>query len=106
MRTPPGTIKWIEEWFASQCNGDWEHGYAIRIETLDNPGWHVRINIAYTEWEGTSVPGELIETSENDWYHFKVESDEFVGYGDPSKLEFLLHQFRLLIEASHSHPHA
>ncbi|WP_442856026.1 Imm53 family immunity protein [Butyrivibrio sp. LB2008] len=20
-------IKWLEEWYKSYCNGDWEHGY-------------------------------------------------------------------------------
>jgi hypothetical protein len=28
----------LEAWYASRCDGEWEHGYGISIETLDNPG--------------------------------------------------------------------
>lgn len=38
-------LKWLENWYSSNCDGDWEHGYGIRIETLDNPVWAVRINL-------------------------------------------------------------
>ena len=29
----------LQKWYKSQCNGDWEHSFGIKIETLDNPGW-------------------------------------------------------------------
>lgn len=43
------SIKWIQKWFFEQCNGDWEHGDGIQIETLDNPGWSVSISIENTK---------------------------------------------------------
>jgi hypothetical protein len=33
----------IQELYRSECNGDLEHQYGIKIETLDNPGWSVEI---------------------------------------------------------------
>ena len=36
-------LNWINGWFQSNCDGDWEHGFGITIETLDNPGWCVKI---------------------------------------------------------------
>ena len=36
-------LSMVNEWFKSQCNGDWEHDYGITIQTLDNPGWSVDI---------------------------------------------------------------
>ena len=32
-------LDFMMRWFASHCDGDWEHDLGIRIETLDNPGW-------------------------------------------------------------------
>lgn len=43
----PG-IDRIQSWFAERCNGEWEHEFGITIETLDNPGWRVRIDLAGT----------------------------------------------------------
>jgi hypothetical protein len=31
------------EWYTKQCNGDWEHSYGIRIDTIDNPGWSLTL---------------------------------------------------------------
>jgi hypothetical protein len=41
-------------WYESNCDGDWEHGYGVRIDTLDNPGWTVSINLKDTRLEGLS----------------------------------------------------
>ncbi|WP_201783398.1 Imm53 family immunity protein [Brevibacillus reuszeri] len=24
-------IKWLENYYSSNCDGDWEHGYGIRV---------------------------------------------------------------------------
>ena len=29
-------IRWLEEWYKSQCDGDWEHLFGVEIGTLDN----------------------------------------------------------------------
>jgi len=39
-------VKWLEKWFKSQCDGDWEHECGINITTSDNPGWIVEIDVA------------------------------------------------------------
>lgn len=41
----------LMSWYASHCDGDWEHSYGVRIDTLDNPGWTVEIDLARTELE-------------------------------------------------------
>jgi hypothetical protein len=32
-------LEQIQNWYAGQCDGRWEHSFGIKIETLDNPGW-------------------------------------------------------------------
>jgi len=46
-----GLIEQIQAWYAAQCNGDWEHQYGISIDTLDNPGWCVTIDLTRTSLE-------------------------------------------------------
>lgn len=53
--------------------------YGFMIESLDNPGWQVRINLTETELEETVIPYESVETSENNWYGYKIENNVFHG---------------------------
>lgn len=83
----------VNEWFQSQCDGDWEHDYGITIETLDNPGWSVEIYLYETELR--DKPFEQIDewNSDQDWILCKVENYFFKGMGDPKKLERILSIF-------------
>ena len=92
-------LEWIQEWYSSECDGDWEHTYGIKIETLDNPGWVVNIQLHETEYEDIELDSGLIENSEHDWYSFRIENSVFNAAGDLSKLEFLLKKFREIIES-------
>jgi hypothetical protein len=38
----------LQRWYEAQCNGDWEHHNGITIESCDNPGWWVKIDLADT----------------------------------------------------------
>jgi hypothetical protein len=35
----------IDNWYLSQCDESWEHRYGAKIETTDNPGWWLNIDI-------------------------------------------------------------
>lgn len=91
-------LKWLEEWYRRQCNGDWEHSFGIEIETLDNPGWLISIDLKETELENLTIDYKLKENSENDWYSIKCHNSKFTAAGDPLKLEFLLKLFRDLAQ--------
>ena len=86
-------IEEIQNWYHSQCNEDWEHGYGLKIETLDNPGWSVKIDLVETDLEGVEYSeysygvGDSAETSADNWLITKVENNQFVGYGGPHKLQ-------------------
>jgi hypothetical protein len=36
----------LQDWYAAHCNGEWEHQHGVVIESLDNPGWWVKIGKA------------------------------------------------------------
>ncbi|HXD93130.1 MAG TPA: immunity 53 family protein [Bacteroidia bacterium] len=91
-------LKWIQNWYQSNCNGDWEHTYGISITTIDNPGWTVIINLQETRLENLSLDSGLIEKNENDWFIYEIENSTFIGNGDPTKLIFLLEKFKEIAE--------
>ena len=83
----------IQKWYSSCCDGDWEHSYGIKIETLDNPGWSVDIDLIGTPLE--SKPFETIkcEVNEQDWWHCFVENGVFRGRGGQKNLSSILETF-------------
>ncbi len=91
----------IQSWYASQCDGDWEHLYGLRIETLDNPGWHINIDLHDTELAERSFAPVVrgAEIGEGDWVHCKVESGKFVGSGGAGNLAEVLAVFLSWAEA-------
>ena len=91
----------LTRWYLSQCDGDWEHSYGISIETLDNPGWHMRIELTDTGLAG--VPFEAVQrgvaqeySSGPDlsrWLTCKVAEDVFIGVGGLGDLEEIIRVF-------------
>jgi hypothetical protein len=86
-------LEQIQNWYARNCNGDWEHGYGVKIETIDNPGWSVFINLEGTELEGIEIETIDVENSDSDWIYCKVEKNVFNGAGGLNNLEELLKIF-------------
>ena len=83
----------LQRWYESQCDGDWEHTYGIRIETLDNPGWLVDIPLAETELEGRPFPTIRNPEPERDWLFCEVREGQFRGRGGPGMLSTILRTF-------------
>ena len=86
-------IEWLSHWYESNCDGDWEHCYGIKIYTLDNPGWSVNIELTDTDLEFLKF--DLIQkyTDENNWIHCNVVDKVFKGGGSSDKLEEILKIF-------------
>lgn len=91
-------LEWFENWYRLNCDGNWEHNYGIKIETLDNPGWSVEVDLSGTPLEEIEQAWTLIEISESDWYGSKIENSVFSASGDPNKLRILLSIFKQTVE--------
>ena len=83
----------IQTWYASHCNGEWEHAYGVEIDSLDNPGWWVKIDLTGTELEHVPFEPRREHLSDTDWLDCKVKDRVFDGAGDPAKLEIILGVF-------------
>jgi Immunity protein 53 len=71
------SVSTLERWYASQCNGDWEHGYGVHIETLDNPGWMVQIDLHNTKKQSSSLERVAIDRTKDDWIQYWIENQKF-----------------------------
>ena len=57
----------LQRWYLDQRNGKWEHAYGITIDTLDNPGWSLRIDLADTRLSDRDYVRTEAHRSEDDW---------------------------------------
>ncbi|MEI2824022.1 MAG: immunity 53 family protein [Chitinophagaceae bacterium] len=90
---------WLCEWYKKNCNSDWEHNYGIKIETLDNPGWALTIDIIGSTQENlNNMPWRFIKKNNDDWYGYKIEDGKFEASGDALKLNQLIKLFRDIVE--------
>ncbi len=92
----------LQLWYDQHCDGDWEHLYGISIETLDNPGWSVKIDLKDTLLE--DVPFQPIKYGDsektmdfrddlNDWVNCYREGTFFCGLASVQNLETVLKIF-------------
>lgn len=91
----------IQQWYASQCNGDWEHQHGIHIESLDNPGWTVSVDLDETSLESITIDPYKHDNGQDDWIVCEVRDKKFIGNGDPSKLTIILDRFANLLSMAH-----
>ena len=87
-------MNWLEEWYKSKCDGEWEHSCGVKINTLDNPGWFVKIDLVDTDLENKRFETVEIDNSDNDWMVCRVNSNIFEGFGNTSKLQGILEVFK------------
>ena len=92
-------LQWLQRFYAKLCDGDWEHGKGIRISTIDNPGWRIRIPLRDTYLETRSFERLEVEHSDADWYHCWRDDTFFQGAGGALNLVSLLTIFRAWVEA-------
>ena len=79
-------ISALEKWYLQHCNGDWEHQWGVSIETLDNPGWRIRIDLRGTRAEDRLLDKTRIERSQNDWIIYWAKENRFEAACGPLNL--------------------
>jgi hypothetical protein len=94
------TLDALQEWYSTQCDGDWEHDWGIKIETLDNPGWRLRVNLVGTALEGKVMARKETERSESDWFQTWSDGQTFDGAGGGNNLGDLLAAFANFVKPS------
>ena len=87
----------LQQWYMNECNGDWEHSFGVKIDTLDNPGWIVKIDLMETKWEDLTLSLTINKRSESDWVQYETVGKQFVACGGPFNLKELIERFLELV---------
>ncbi len=93
------SIERFQNWYKKQCETEWEHEYGISLESCDNPGWWLKIDVkknrldVLTFKEISRGIGKNGHPSSKDWIRCYIENDTFHGAGDPTKLDEILITF-------------
>ncbi|MFK8252119.1 immunity 53 family protein [Ancylobacter terrae] len=91
----PDALDWLMAWYRSNCDGDWEHSFGVKITTLDNPGWSVAIDLTGTGVDGLHFPSRQHNYEhEADWWLCRTEDNKFIGVGGPMHLGSIIEVFR------------
>jgi hypothetical protein len=96
-KTPPtmnDQLTWLQDWYAAQCDGDWEHIYGVEIGTLDNPGWSIAVDLAETALESLILDKVETRRSETDWLVVEIRDQKFLGFCGSQNLGELIGIFR------------
>jgi hypothetical protein len=99
QHSPRDLVTRLQAWYAQHCDGVWEEDHGVSIETTDNPGWWVKVDLQGTGLRRT----EFVEVKrgnfsglgpEPPWMHCYVDdNDVFNGGGDPTTLHDILETF-------------
>ena len=87
------TLHNFQLWYRNQCDGSWEHQYGASINTLDNPGWVVMVDLMGTDLQAVQMDPIIDEKTDDDWLHCKIDNGKFVGNGGSLNLEAILQIF-------------
>ncbi|MGW4397677.1 immunity 53 family protein [Amycolatopsis nivea] len=88
------SFQFLLDWYAEQCDEEWEHAFGVELSTLDNPGWSLEIDLADTDLAGRRMEGPDFEDAAGRWAQCWSDGKKFRGACDPSSLELVLAQFQ------------
>ncbi len=88
------SLQGLQEWYLAQCDGDWEHSFGVTIDTLDNPGWTLSVDLTDTDLESEPFE-EMTENyeGESSWMICRKMDAKFEAAGGPEKLEDMVRVF-------------
>ncbi len=102
-------LLWLSQWYLSQCDNDWEHSHGVKIDTLDNPGWSLKIDLTDTPMQGRpfereehgEISGDLDEWRQTGcWWVARVNGNTFDVACGPLDLSAAVGVFRRWVDAS------
>jgi hypothetical protein len=89
----------LSRWYAGHCDGEWEHHKGIAIQTTDNPGWWVKIELGATNLAGRpfSSVSEGLDAkgfpSASRWLSCRLQDGQWHGAGDETRLNEIITRF-------------
>lgn len=103
------TLEHLQTWYIAHCDGDRENHHGISIESCDNPGWWVKIDLTGTSLAkhtfrpiNENVDEARFQTGPR-WFCCHQENGVWNGAGDETTLERILTTFLEWAEKPQTH---
>jgi hypothetical protein len=93
------TLDELAKWYLAHCDGRREHHHGIKIESTDNPGWWVHVDLKGTQFATREFAkiekglGPNGHPKDESWISCSVENGTFSGAGDSTRLQEILDIF-------------
>jgi hypothetical protein len=88
-----GSLARIQRWYLDCCDGEWEHDYGVTIESLDNPGWRVHVDLRHTPLDDRDHESAEVHRSEADWLVTRRDGSRWEAACGPLNLDEALEAF-------------
>jgi hypothetical protein len=81
------------KWYESQCTDEWHEDHGIKIDTLDNPGWSLKIDLESTKLLERNFDELKVDRSERDWFVARKNGGVFEVFGGVANLDEMIGAF-------------
>lgn len=92
-------LEFLASWYSAHCDGEWEHEFGLRIETVDNPGWNLQVDLVGTEMEGRVARSSRRDSEGGSWVIVASDGSLFEASCDPMSLRLAVQAFKEFVEA-------
>ena len=92
------TISRLCAWYERQCVGEWHEDHGVKIDTLDNPGWSMKVDLEGTALQDKDFEEVRMERSDRDWLIARRSGLIFEAFGGPMNLNEMIESFLMWVE--------
>ena len=78
-------IEGLLRWYAARCDGAWEHRYGFTIESCDNPGLQVTVDIATEPALRPEADRPLTQEGDDPGVSMMIRDRKLVAFAAPGR---------------------
>jgi hypothetical protein len=97
------SFDWLQRFFLSNCDGEWEHEYGCKIDTMSDPGWILKFDLTGTPFETKLLEPLEDKASPTVWLKCRAEDGVFVAQCSPRRLAECIDILRDVVEGRRGH---
>lgn len=93
-------LDWLQLWYHSQCDGDWEHQYGVTMTLKKSEEWEFDIDLTYTEMQGIHLSDAEQSDPEGGWLRWRSDGWHFRAECSRKNVIAVIAEFRTWVESS------
>ncbi|MBY5311967.1 rhodanese-related sulfurtransferase [Rhizobium leguminosarum] len=87
------TVSRLCAWFERQCVDEWYEDRGVKIDTMDNPGWSMKVDLKGTALQDKDFQEIRVERSDRDWFVARRNDQVFEAFGGSISLNEMIESF-------------